>query len=106
MFMSYKGRAFLKTELSNAMAAARDKAQYDIRAKRLLAQKSILARILLKTVDAFKGMSSEDVADCIEGAPVIGMVPIEPGNPMARGMTVRDSGLADSIRRTRKLTRA
>ena len=78
--MSYKGRAFLKTELSNAMAAAGDKAQYDIRAKRLLAQKSILARILLKTVDAFKGMSPEDVADCIEGAPVIGMVPIEPGN--------------------------
>ena len=60
------------------MAAAGDKAQYDIRAKRLLAQKSILARILLKTVDAFKGMSPEDVADCIEGEPVIGMVPIEP----------------------------
>lgn len=55
MFVSYKGRAFLKTELSNAMAVAGDKAQYDIRAKRLLAQKSILARILLKTVDAFKG---------------------------------------------------
>ena len=80
MFVSYKGRAFLKTELSTAMAAAGDKAQYDIRAKRLLAQKSILARILLKTVDAFKGMSPEDVADCIEGEPVIGMVPIEPGN--------------------------
>ena len=78
MFVSYKGRAFLKTELSNAMAAAGDKAQYDIRAKRLLAQKSILARILLKTVEAFKGMSPEDVADCIEGEPVIGMVPIEP----------------------------
>lgn len=45
MFMSYKGRAFLKTELSNAMAAAGDKAQYDIRAKRLLAQKSILALV-------------------------------------------------------------
>ena len=60
------------------MVAAGDKAQYDIRAKRLLAQKSILARILLKTVEAFKGMSPEDVADCIEGEPVIGMVPIEP----------------------------
>ena len=83
MFVSYKGRAFLKTELSNAMAAAGDKAQYDIRAKRLLAQKSILARILLKTVDAFKGMSPEDVADCIEGEPVIGMVPIEPGSTNA-----------------------
>lgn len=80
MFVSCKGRVNLKTELSNAMAAAGDKAQYDIRAKRLLAQKSILARILLKTVDAFKGMSPEDVADCIEGEPVIGIVPIEPGS--------------------------
>ena len=73
----------MKTELSNAMTAAGDKAQYDIRAKRLLAQKSILARILLKTVDAFKGMRPEDVADCIEGEPVIGMVPIEPGSTNA-----------------------
>ena len=83
MFVPYKGRAFLKTELSNAMVAAGDKAQYDIRAKRLLAQKSILARILLKTVEAFNGMSPEDVADCIEGEPVIGMVPIEPGSTNA-----------------------
>ena len=83
MFVPYKGRAFLKTELSYAMVAAGDKAQYDIRAKRLLAQKSILARILLKTVEAFKGMSLEDVADCIEGEPVIGMVPIEPGSTNA-----------------------
>lgn len=94
MFVSYKGRAFLKTELSNAMAVAGDKAQYDIRAKRLLAQKSILARILLKTVDAFKGMSPEDVADSIEGEPVIGMVPIEPGSTNAE----RTDGSVQRIR--------
>lgn len=94
MFVSYKGRAFLETELSNAMAVAGDKAQYDIRAKRLLAQKSILARILLKTVDAFKGMSPEDVADSIEGEPVIGMVPIEPGSTNAE----RTDGSVQRIR--------
>lgn len=94
MFVSYKGRAFLKTELSNAMTAAGDKAQYDIRAKRLLAQKSILAHILLKTVDAFKGMSPEEVADCIEGEPVIGMVPIEPGSTNAE----RTDGSGQRIR--------
>ena len=84
----------MKTELSNAMAVAGDKAQYDIRAKRLLAQKSILARILLKTVDAFKGMSPEDVADSIEGEPVIGMVPIEPGSTNAE----RTDGSVQRIR--------
>ena len=99
MFVSYKGRAFLKTELSNAMAVAGDKAQYDIRAKRLLAQKSILARILLKTVDAFKGMSPEDVADSIEGEPVSQEV------LMLRGLTVRYRESEGSTRRTRKLTR-
>lgn len=84
----------METELSNAMAVAGDKAQYDIRAKRLLAQKSILARILLKTVDAFKGMSPEDVADSIEGEPVIGMVPIEPGSTNAE----RTDGSVQRIR--------
>ena len=40
-------------------------AQYDTSAKRLLGQKSILAHILVKTVDEFKGMNPKDVVDCI-----------------------------------------
>ena len=46
----------MNTEIANAVNAAGDKAQYDTRVKRLLAQKSILAHILVKTVDEFKGM--------------------------------------------------
>ena len=61
------------------MNAAGDKAQYDTRVKRLLAQKSILAHILVKTVDEFKGMKSEDVVKYIEGEPSISVAPIEPG---------------------------
>ena len=61
------------------MNAAGDKAQYDIRVKRLLAQKSILAHILVKTVDEFKGMKPEDVVKYIEGEPSISVVPVEPG---------------------------
>lgn len=61
------------------MNAAGDKAQYDTRVKRLLAQKSILAHILVKTVDEFKGMKSEDVVKYIEGEPSISVVPVEPG---------------------------
>ena len=61
------------------MNVAGDKAQYDTRVKRLLAQKSILAHILVKTVDEFKGMKPEDVVKYIEGEPSISVVPVEPG---------------------------
>ncbi len=61
------------------MDAAGDKAQYDTRVKRLLAQKTILAHILVKTVDEFKGMRPENVVPYIEGEPKVGIVPVEPG---------------------------
>ena len=69
----------MNTEIANAVNAAGDKAQYDTRVKRLLAQKSILAHILVKTVDEFKGMKPEDVVKYIEGEPGISVVPVEPG---------------------------
>ena len=69
----------MNTEIANAVNAAGDKAQYDTRVKRLLAQKSILAHILVKTVDEFKGMKPEDIVKYIEGEPSISVVPVEPG---------------------------
>ena len=69
----------MNTEIANAVNAAGDKAQYDTRDKRLLAQKSILAHILVKTIDEFKGMKPEDVVKYIEGEPSISVVPVEPG---------------------------
>ena len=47
----------MNTELKNAVKATDKDAQYDTSAKRLLGQKSILAHILVKTVDEFKGMN-------------------------------------------------
>ena len=69
----------MNTEIANAVNAAGDKAQYDTHVKRLLAQKSILAHILVKTVDEFKGMKPEDVVKYIEGEPSISVVLVEPG---------------------------
>ena len=69
----------MNTEIANAVNAAGDNAQYETRVKRLLAQKSILAHILVKTVDEFKGMKPEDVVKYIEGEPSISVVPVEPG---------------------------
>ena len=69
----------MNAEITNAVNAAGDKAQYDARVKRLLSQKSILAHILVRTIDEFKGMDPKDVVPYIEGEPMIDIVPVEPG---------------------------
>lgn len=69
----------MNTEITNAVVAAGDKAQYDTYAKRLLAEKIILAHILVETVEEFKWMKPEDVVPYIEGEPKVGIVPVEPG---------------------------
>ncbi len=67
------------TDLKNTVEAADIRAQYDTAAKVLLAHKSILSRILVATVDEFKGMLPEDVEGYIEGDVHIGNVPVDPG---------------------------
>ena len=67
------------TEIKNAVSAADEDAQYDEKAKRLLGNKIILAHILVKTIDEFKGMNPNDVVSYIEGEPFIGVVPVGPG---------------------------
>lgn len=69
----------MDTEIKNAVSAADEDAQYDEKAKRLLGNKIILAHILVKTVDEFKGMNPKDVVSYIEGEPFISVVPVEPG---------------------------
>ncbi len=56
-----------------------DMEQYDECAKRALGRKIILAHILVKTVDEFKGMKPADVAELIEGEPYINKVNVDPG---------------------------
>lgn len=46
----------MNTAITNRITAANDKAQYDEYAKQLIAQKQILAYILVQTIDEFKGM--------------------------------------------------
>ena len=101
----------MNTEMANAVNAAGDKAQYDARVKRLLSQKSILAHILVRTVDEFKGMDPEKVVPYIEGEPMIDIVPVEPGltNAEKSGAAVRTMAAEpDSIdqRQTTKMSAA
>ena len=67
------------TEIKNSVTAADMIAQYDEQAKRLIGNKIILAHIIAATVDKFKGIRPESIVPYIEGEPVIGAVPIEPG---------------------------
>lgn len=69
----------MDTELKNAVNATAQDAQYDDKAKRLLGNKIILAHILVKTVDEFKGMDPKEAVTYIEGEPFISVVPTEPG---------------------------
>lgn len=66
-------------EIRNAVNAADTEAQYDEKAKRLLGNKIILAHILVKAVEEFRGMNPKDVVPYIEGEPFISVVPVEPG---------------------------
>ena len=61
------GLWLMDTEIKNAVSATDQDAQYDDKAKRLLGNKIILAHILVKTVDEFKGMNPKDVVSYIEG---------------------------------------
>lgn len=89
----------MNTELKNTIAATDKDARYDESAKRLLGQKNILAYILVKAVDEFKGMNPKDVVSYIVGAPYISKVPIEPGltNIAGQSRTVKSAGSADKV---------
>ena len=67
------------TELNNGLQGADANIQYDASAKRLLGNKNILAHILTKSVDEFKGMNPKEVVNYIEGTPYISNIPLEPG---------------------------
>ena len=81
----------MNTELKNAVKATDKDAQYDTSAKRLLGQKSILAHILVKTVDEFKGMNPKDVVNCIEGTPHISTVPVVSEKSINTGFSIPGS---------------
>ena len=67
------------TRIKKTIFTTDKEAQYDEKAKEILGQKSILAHILVKTVEEFKEMNPMDVVPLIEGEPYISQVPVDPG---------------------------
>ena len=70
----------MNTEIKNTILTTDKDAQYDEKAKNLLGHKIILAHILVKTIDEFKGMNPKDVVQYIEGEPYISTVPVDAGS--------------------------
>ena len=64
-------------DIKKSISATDKDAQYDEKAKNLLGHKIILAHLLVKTIDEFKGMNPKDVVQYIEGKPYISTVPVE-----------------------------
>lgn len=73
----------MNTTIKNTISGTDSNAKYDECAKQLLAQKYILANILVKTIKEFKGMKANYVVKYIEGEPYVGIVPVEPGSTNA-----------------------
>ena len=67
------------TRIKKTIFTTDKETQYDEKAKEILGQKSILAHILVKTVEEFKEMNPMDVVPLIEGEPYISQVPVDPG---------------------------
>lgn len=77
--MTVKNGGAMSTEIQNMLSAAGSSAQYDENAKRLLGNKYILAYILKASVEEFHETPIETIVDCIEGEPLLDVVPVEPG---------------------------
>lgn len=75
--MRKKRRLGLATNIGNTVHAAGEKAQYDQKAKQILRDKNILAHILVKSIDDFRGMNPKDVIPFIEGDPYVSVVPVD-----------------------------
>lgn len=82
----------MSAELKNAISITGNEARYDACAKRLLSQKIVLAHILVKVVEEFREMKPQDVISCIEGEPLVSIVPVDPGITNGRNEIQKDAG--------------
>lgn len=80
-----------KTHLASTLSVAQMKAQYDSEAKKIVADKRILSRIIKEAVEEMKDYDLEEIAEAIEKVE-ISEVPIYPGRkPQAiTGMSTED----------------
>ncbi len=67
------------TYIANVIESAGSTADVDDATKEILSDKSVLAWIMSRAVEEFKGYSIEVIKECIEGEPEISKVSVDPG---------------------------
>lgn len=83
--MSMKRRKRQKREQQESTLTVAEDLTYDKIAKEVLALRQILAPILKRLVSEFQALSLDTIAyDCIDGAPLVGIVPVGPGRTNRR----------------------
>ena len=88
----------VETSLATGLKVTHGNEDYDAACKRLLAEKPILARILKSCVREFRDFDVDVIANrCIEGAPFISNIPVEPDatGAVIRGLTNEISSLTE-----------
>lgn len=85
--------AILEREVAENLEVAGARARYDAAARKLVAQKAILAYILKSALDEFAGIPAERIAEeCIEGTPNISEAAVHQDHP-DRPDTLESDGL-------------
>jgi len=81
------------TNIANVIDGNAEKSQYDAEAKKVLADKNILAWVLKYSVKEFSEYPVEVIQECIEGEPEIGVHRVLPGHVPAaiKGMNTEDA---------------
>lgn len=69
----------INTNISNIVEATDVSARYDAEVKKILSNKNILAWIIKYTVSEFKEYTVEEICECIEGEPEVGIRRVMPG---------------------------
>ena len=87
----------IKTQLSNALEIAGDRAKYDAAVKKILANKEVLAWILKYSATEFKTASINEIVDAIEGSPEIGTTPVYPGKTNIKPETITGLTTNDKV---------
>ena len=67
------------TNIAQVVDIAKEQARYDTEVKNVLSDKYILAWIMSRVMEEFRGMPIEDIVQCIEGEPIISKVYVAPG---------------------------
>ena len=82
------------TSLASGIAVTKESADYDAVCKRLLSEKSILARIMKSCLEEYRDIDVDEIAEkYIEGTPIVSEIPVSPDatGPRIRGMAQEQS---------------